>query len=131
MDKRKKLCLALALAVVGSPAAAHHSVNAQFDVARFVSLTGTLTQLELINPHSYIHLDVKNADGKVEKWDIETGTPAALRRMGIAPREAFKVGTSYTVRVHPARNGTTIGLLNSLTLPDGRLVQFGAEKSLQ
>src|SRR5215471_18954032 len=63
---------ALTLLTIGRPALAHHSANAEFDTTKHFTLTGTLTKLEIVNPHSWWYLDVKNADGSVTHWRLES-----------------------------------------------------------
>jgi len=121
--------LAVATVLAGAavvPAAAHHAVNSQFDVTKTIQLTGTLTKLELINPHSYVYFDVKGSNGKVANWAVESGAPGALRRAGLSARDSLIPGTTYKFTVSPARNGGSSGLMSSLTLPDGRFFAFGA-----
>ena len=112
--------------------AAHLAVNAEFDVSKDVAAVAVLTRVELINPHTYIHFDIKNAAGKVETWSFETGAPSALKRAGIAVRDALKIGETYKIVYSPARKpGLNIGLLTSLTLPDGRFVAFGGTNNVE
>jgi hypothetical protein len=116
---------------VSLPIAAHHAVNAQFDVTKNVLLTGVLTKVEIINPHSYIHFDVTGPGKKVTAWSIETGAPGALRRAGLSLRDALKVGNTYKFVICPSRNGSPTGLMSGITLPDGRSFTFGAETNVE
>jgi hypothetical protein len=116
---------------VSLPSAAHHAVNAQFDVTKNVLLTGVLTKVEIINPHSYIHFDVTGPGKKVTTYSIETGAPGALRRAGLSLRDALKVGSTYKFVICPSRNGTPTGLMSGITLPDGRSFTFGAETNVE
>jgi hypothetical protein len=111
---------------VAAPALAHHAVNSQFDVTKNISLTGVLTKVELINPHSYVYFDVKDKAGKVKTWSVESGAPGALRRAGLSARDSLIPGQTYKFVVSPARNGSNSGLMSALTLPDGRFFAFGA-----
>src|SRR5678809_1770747 len=89
---------AAAILVAAVPALAHHSFAAEFDAKKPVKLRGTVTKMEWINPHAWIHIDVKKPDGTVEEWMIETGTPNTLLRRGLT-KESLKEGTetvSYT-----------------------------------
>ena len=119
MIKLKKPFIFLPLLLVfgASAAFAHHAVQAQFDVDEVQSFTGTMTQVELINPHPYFHLDVETADGQIVNWSIESVALNALRRMGLI--KELQVGLEYTVEYHPARNGETLGLMTAITLPSG------------
>lgn len=115
-----------AITLGATPALAHHAVNSQFDVTKNVALEGTLTKVELINPHTYVYFDVKNKAGKFETWNIESGAPGALRRAGLSARDSLIPGQTYKFVISPARNGSHSGLMSGLTLPDGRFFAFGA-----
>jgi hypothetical protein len=117
-----------AVLVAGVPLAAvgHHAVNSQFEVTKNVALTGVLTKVELINPHSYLYFDVKDKRGKVANWAVESGAPGALRRGGLSARDSLIVGQTYKFVICPARNGSNSGLMSALTLPDGKFFAFGA-----
>jgi hypothetical protein len=87
------------------PAAAHHSFAAQFDGDQPVVLTGAITKVDWRNPHIWVYLDVREADGKVTKWECEGGAPNALTRQGWS-REHLKLGEELTVEGWRAKNGT-------------------------
>ena len=110
-------CVLLSLLLGASTGSAHHAVQAQFDVSDVQTFIGTMTKVELINPHPYFHLDVETADGEIVNWSIESVALNALRRMGLIKQ--LQVGLEYTVEYNPARNGTTIGLMTAITLPNG------------
>ncbi len=120
----------LLLVAAAVPASAHHAVNAQFEPDKLIEMTGVLRKFELINPHSYLHMDVKNDKGEYEEWQFETGAPAALRHAGIASKDAFKIGETYKMSVHPSRDGTRTGLVVVWFLPDGRKIGFSTAKDL-
>jgi|HubBroStandDraft_4_1064222.scaffolds.fasta_scaffold10273_4 hypothetical protein len=126
----KKSMFALIVLLSMSQVFAHHAVNSQFDVSKNVELTGVLTKVELINPHSYMYFDVTGSDKMVVNYSIETGAPAALRRAGLSAREALKVGDTYKFVICPSRDGSPTGLMSSLTLPDGRSFKFGARNNV-
>lgn len=108
---------------------AHHSVQAQFDVHKTVVVTGTVTKMEFINPHSYLTINVKDADGKVQKWAFELGGPGALRKAGLsrADRGGPKPGDEVTATALAARDGSTSGFLQQLKLADGRVIKFATD----
>src|SRR6267142_7186010 len=96
---RAKLILILAgvgLICVEVPLRAHHAFAAEFDAQKPVKLEGTVTNVEWINPHAWIHIDVKRADGTVEAWMIEGGTPNAMFRRGFT-KDSLKAGTVIVV----------------------------------
>ena len=110
--------VAVALCLAASPAIAHHSFAAEFDATQPVTLHGTITKMEWINPHSWLHIDVKNADGTTTAWMIEGATPNTLLRRGFT-REAVKAGTEITIVGFRAKNGANRANGRDLILPDG------------
>ena len=126
----KKLVVAASAAVAlvtggASVALAHHSFAAEFDANAPVTLHGTITKMEWINPHSWIHIDVKNTDGTVTEWMVEGGTPNTLFRRGFT-REAVKAGMEITVEGYRAKNGANRANGRDLILKDGRRLFMGS-----
>ena len=109
----------------GAQALAHHSFPAEFDINRPIQLTGTVTKVEWINPHAWIHVDVKKPDGTVENWAIETGTPNTLLRRGLRKQD-LPVGTQIKVAGFQGRDGTAKANGVNVTLPDGRALFIGS-----
>ena len=110
---------------VADVASAHHSFAAEFDANAPVTLRGTITKMEWINPHSWIHIDVKNPDGTVTEWMVEGGTPNTLFRRGFT-REAVKAGMEITVEGYRAKNGANRANGRDLILNDGRRLFMGS-----
>ena len=118
--------VAVSLSGLAGPVFAHHSIQAQFDINKTFSVTGTVSRVEFINPHSYLTVNVKDADGKVTRWAFEMAAAAQLRRGGLsrADRGGLKPGDEVTVTALAARDGSNTGLLQELKMADGRQFKF-------
>jgi hypothetical protein len=112
---------------------AHHSVQAQFDIHKTVSISGTVAKVEWINPHSYLTVNVKDREGKIQKWAFELGGAGALRRAGMsrADRGGLKPGDEVTATALPARDGSNSGFLQELKVSDGRVFKFSTDANGQ
>jgi hypothetical protein len=104
---------------------AHHAFTAEFDAKKPVKLQGTVKKVEWINPHTWIHVDVKKPDGKMETWMIEGGTPNVLIRRGVT-KESLKVGTMVVVDGFQAKDGAKKANGRDVTLPDGKKLFMGS-----
>ena len=96
---------AMLLVMLALPASAHHSFSAEFDSTKAVTLDGEVVMMEWVNPHSWLHIDVKKPDGTVERWKIEGGSPSVLMRLGWN-RNSLPVGTRITVVGFQAKDGS-------------------------
>jgi len=124
---RIKLAITIALAAglaMVIPAWAHHAFAAEFDGTKPLKLTGTVTKMEWINPHSWIHLDVKNPDGTTTAWMVEGGSPNTLFRLGFT-REALPEGATIIVDGYRAKDGSNRAVGANLTFSDGKRLFMG------
>jgi hypothetical protein len=123
MIRRILVPMAFAAALLANNVSAHHNMTALFDFNDRVTLTGTLSQVDWRNPHTYLTVDVKGAGGAVESWQAEGPSPTwfRIRDVGKADFEA-SVGKMLTVEVSRARDKSRTGLIRTLTLPSGRVV---------
>jgi hypothetical protein len=125
---RAKFAIAVAcfgLLAAAIPAWAHHAFAAEFDAKRPVHFEGTLTQVELINPHSWIHIDVTGTDGKTESWMIEAGSPNVLLRRGFN-KNTIAVGTKVIVDGYQSKDGSNRANGRDITLPNGTKLFLGS-----
>jgi hypothetical protein len=127
---RTKLCvvvagLGLLAALDAKPVVAHHAFNAEFDAKRPVKFKGTVTKMVWVNPHAWIYVDVKKADGTVEEWMVEAGTPNTLLRRGLT-RQSLPAGTEITVDGYQSKDGSLRANGRDLTLPNGQTLFIGS-----
>ena len=131
MSRVKSIASVAFIGVVLSAAvSAHHSVQAQYaPEGQKVTVSGAVAKLEFLNPHSYLTLNVKDANGKIIKWAFELGAAVSLRGRGLSRTDqgGLKVGEAVTATALPARNGSTTGYLLTLQRADGSVLKFVVE----
>jgi hypothetical protein len=112
------LIAAAAIMAIGFPLWAHHG-NAAYDDKNPITIKGTVTEFAWTNPHAQIYLDVKDDKGNVVHWSVETYSPGKLVRAGWT-KESVKVGDQVSINLIPAKNGSPVGFLHKLVLPNGK-----------
>src|SRR5260370_36220457 len=116
--------LVAGLLLTMTPLWAHHAFAAEFDINQPVTLRGTVTQMEWINPHAWIHIDVKGPDGKVTSWMVEGGSPNILLRRGFS-KQSLEQGTVVIVEGYQAKNGENRANGSNITFTDGKRLFLG------
>lgn len=116
---------ALGLIATVAPAIAHHSFAAEYDVTKPVTLTGTVTKVEWLNPHMKLYIDVKDQSGNVANWELELGSPNGLMRMGWT-HHTLKPGDTVIVDGTKAKDGSNLANVKTVKLPDGRKLFAGS-----
>lgn len=121
--------IVLTAGALATPALAHHSFT-MFDMTKRITLSGTVTSFEWTNPHSYIEIDVPDEKGTVKHWSIELGSPSILMQSGWK-FNIIKPGEKLTLIINPLKSGQAGGFLNTMTLPDGRVLSNGPQRGDQ
>ena len=119
------LAAGLGLMLAAVPVWAHHAFAAEFDINKPLVLKGTVTKMDWINPHAWIHLDVKNADGTTTSWMIEAGAPNGLLRRGFN-KNSLPPGTQIVVEGWQAKDGTNRANGSNITFADGKKLFVGS-----
>ena len=123
---KTKLFVLIGLLLAVAPAWAHHAFAAEFDQTRPLKLKGTVTKWEVVNPHSWIHIDVKGEDGTVANWMIEGGSPNNLYRLGFT-KDSLPPGTEIVVEGYQAKDKSTRAVGKNVTFPDGKRLFLGLQ----
>jgi hypothetical protein len=127
---RTKPCVVVAglivlAALAATPVVAHHAFNAEFDPKRPVMLKGTVSKMVWVNPHAWIYVEVKKADGSVEEWMVEAGTPNTLLRRGFT-KQSLQPGTQIIVDGYQSKDGSLRANGRDVTLPNGQTLFLGS-----
>ncbi|MBI2186036.1 MAG: hypothetical protein HYU37_02795 [Acidobacteria bacterium] len=120
----------IVLGLTSGTVSAHHAFNSEFDANKPVKVQGTVSKVDWINPHAWIHIDVKKPDGTVEKWMFEAGTPNTLMRRGLT-KNSVAIGTEVIADGYQSKDGICEPACRAngrdLRLPDGRILLLGAD----
>ena len=123
--KSRLLVPLIGLVLGATSVSAHHSFSSEFDEKAPVKLVGTVTKIDLVNPHMWVYIDVKNSDGTLANWAVEGGAPNAIYRRGLR-KEDFPVGVQVTVDGYRAKNGSNMANGRTVTFLDGRNFFLGS-----
>ena len=124
------MCLAATGLLLAAPASfGHHSVSGQFDPSTKITLNGVITKVEWVNPHIYLHVDVKDDKGVVVPWQLETAPPAFMRKAGLTSKKLMGDGQPVTILGYPAREGTKrLGWILKITYADGHYYELSPDR---
>jgi hypothetical protein len=121
---KRTITAATALLLAAVQLSAHHAFAAEFDINKPVTLQGVVTEMEWINPHAWIHIDVKGADGRITSWMVEGGSPNILLRRGFT-KKSLEKGTEVIVEGYQAKNGENSANGANITFKDGKRLFLG------
>jgi len=116
------------LVMTAVAAQAHHAFSSEFDISKPLTLKGTLVRWEMINPHSWFHVEVKEPDGNIVEWMIEGGSPNSLIRQGVT-KNSIRIGMELTIEGYQAKDATQKAVGRNFVLPDGRRLFVGSQST--
>jgi hypothetical protein len=127
------LILSVLVGFGSSESLAHHSVSGEFDLSKTATIKGVVSRVDWLNPHTYVYLDVKEDNGAMATWKLETFPPGQLRKVGLSKETiSGKVGEVVTVTILVARDGTKhLGYIERITYADGHFNQLGSNEEEQ
>jgi hypothetical protein len=120
-----RLTLAALLLFPGAVLRAHHSIAAEYDTSKPVTLRGKVTKVDWTNPHVFLFVDLADESGRITNWTVESAAPNYLLRLGWT-KQSFKAGDTVTIRAFKAKDQPNFAKTDTVTLPDGRIVKCGA-----
>jgi hypothetical protein len=128
MIKRTLACVALCGWLMAGSLQAHHSLAGVYDMKKETEVAGTVTSIKFSNPHGSLAVAVKNPEGATTEWVLTLGSATALAQRGIGRTgpNALHAGDEVKVKFRPAKDGSPLGFLQSVTMPDGRVIQISA-----
>ena len=125
LDLTLMMIIGLVLLLPAEPMTSHHSFTAEYDSAKLMQFSGTVTKVEWTNPHARFYLDVKDPKGAVTNWNFELGSPILLRKLGWK-QDSLKIGEQVSVEGYLAKDGAKMANARKVTLADGRSVFAGS-----
>src|SRR5215510_10976975 len=128
MIRRTLGCVALCGLIASGSLQAHHSLAGVYDMKKEMEMSGSVEQIKFVNPHGSLSIAVKNQDGTTTEWVLTLGSATALAQRGIGKTgpNALHTGDKITVKFLPARDGSPLGFLKTVIMPDGRVIQISA-----